>query len=115
MDDNKKVALFNAECLKKTLTEILKGRDKFDRDFSILNFGYMDEKGDIKPLRVKSITTSDTFANIEFIFEDAKETDVRDLIYRKQFNKKMEELNKFVKDNTEEIKIKDGKIIEHRK
>ena len=28
MDDNKKVSIFNAECLRKTLTEILKGREK---------------------------------------------------------------------------------------
>ena len=59
MNKNKKIAIFNAESLKKVLTDILKDRSKFNRN--------------------------------------------------------LQKLNKFVKENTEEIKIKDGKIIEHRK
>lgn len=113
--EDKKVAIFNAECLEKTLHEILKGRTRFDRDYSILNFGYENEKGEVISLRVKSIITSDTYANVELLFENIKENDVKDLILREQYNKNLEKLNKFVRDNTEEIKFKDGKIIEHRK
>lgn len=115
MNKNKKIAIFNAESLKKVLTDILKDRSKFDKDYSIINFDYLDKDGNIKSLRLKELKTSDTYANVQFLFEDITENDVNDYILKEQFNRNLQKLNKFVKENTEEIKIKDGKIIEHRK
>jgi hypothetical protein len=113
--NKQEVAILNAECLQKTLKEILKDRTKFDRDYSIINFGYLDKDGNIKKLRLKELKTSDTYANVEFLFEDITEKDVDTLVLREQFNRNLEKIDKVFKANTEEIKIKDGKIIEHRK
>lgn len=109
------VAILNAECLLKTLTDILQGRTQFDKDYSIINFGYLNKQGEIKKLRLKELKTSDTYANVEFLFEDITNKDVDTLILREQFNRNLEKIEEIYEKNTEEIKIKDGKIIEHRK
>jgi len=109
--------LFTIKNLIAMFKDILKGRSKFDLDYSLVRITY-DNGIDKNPklLKISQVITSDIYTNVELILVDVPENELSNhsMILKKQEANKLNNLNNFVKKNTEEYKFEKGKIVEAR-
>lgn len=109
--------LFTVKNIISMFKEIIKGRNKFDTDYSLVRISYDDGVSkDVKLLKISRIITSDIYTNveIELVNVPADELSNHNLILKDQKCNNLNKLNKYVENNTEEYKFKGGKIIEAR-